>query len=266
MSAAFRPGCIRLVICLVYHAARQRFKPFFRRFRSVGIKTEIIKSVDQPGFQVNNIVYSILFGGFPYADTVWNTFFCRGFAVWRSPRSCSAPHLQPFSPLKPTIRTRCTAALQTFPSSPQSFPTVTRSGFWSTPARTGRASRWRTARPDTATARCSASAARRIPATAHRHVGETLRPVSILSAPDAEAPAVGKLAANVYITLLSAPEDDAYTEVTVNSQTTGYIDSEAVRPVRAITAVVAPRPTLSEEGAETEAEAREKLASLAVYL
>ncbi len=96
-------------------------------------------------------------------------------------------------------------------------------------------------------------------------VGETLRPVSILSAPDAEAPAVGKLAANVYITLLSAPEDDAYTEVTVNSQTTGYIDSEAVRPVRTITAVVAPRPTLSEEGAETEAEAREKLASLAVY-
>ena len=48
-------------------------------------------------------------------------------------------------------------------------------------------------------------------------VGETLRPVSILSAPDAEAPAVGKLAANVYITLLSAPEDGAYTEVTVNS-------------------------------------------------
>lgn len=96
-------------------------------------------------------------------------------------------------------------------------------------------------------------------------VGETLRPVSILSAPDAEAPAVGKLAANVYITLLSAPEDDAYTEVTVNSQTTGYIDSEAVRPVRTITAVVAPRPTLSEEGAETEAEARETLASLSVY-
>ena len=96
-------------------------------------------------------------------------------------------------------------------------------------------------------------------------VGETLRPVSVLSAPEADAPAVGRLAANVYVSLLSDAVEGAYAEISVKDQITGYIDTDSIRPVQTETATVIARPTLAEKGVKTEAEAREKLKSLALY-
>ncbi|MFQ8638876.1 MAG: SH3 domain-containing protein [Acutalibacteraceae bacterium] len=96
-------------------------------------------------------------------------------------------------------------------------------------------------------------------------VGETLSPVSVLSAPEADAPAVGRLAANVYVSLLSDAAEGAYAEISVKDQITGYIDADSIRPVQTETATVIARPTLAEKGVKTEAEAREKLKSLALY-
>lgn len=96
-------------------------------------------------------------------------------------------------------------------------------------------------------------------------VGETCCPVFVLSDPEDGAPVVGKLAANVCVSLLSDYSENAYTEISVKDQITGYVDSNSIRPLGTETATVRARPVLTEKGVKTEAEAQEKLKALALY-
>ncbi len=97
------------------------------------------------------------------------------------------------------------------------------------------------------------------------NTGETLCPVAVLSEAEEEAPPVGILAANVYVSLLSAPEAGAYTKIATREQTTGYIPSDAIQVVQTPLATVVTRPALSQYGAKTEVEAKEALESLSLY-